>query len=115
MSQTMQAIEQDIEESEKRERSHEDILASAARLLREKGVAGARVADVMADDFQTIPASMKLNALVEGIARHDPLVARRQASLILDASGNLEGMITRGDIVRAAASAVHRRVESLRR
>lgn len=64
-----------------------------------------RVADVMADDFQTIPATMKLDVLAEGIADHDPLVSRRQASLILDNSGNLAGIITRGDIVRAAATA----------
>lgn len=33
--------------AEKKEQSHETILASAARLLREKGIAGARVAEVM--------------------------------------------------------------------
>ncbi len=33
--------------AEQKERSHETILESAARLLREKGIAGARVADVM--------------------------------------------------------------------
>ena len=33
--------------AEQKEKSHETILASAARLLREKGIAGARVADVM--------------------------------------------------------------------
>jgi TetR/AcrR family transcriptional repressor of nem operon len=33
--------------AEQKERSHETILASAARLLRERGVAGARVAEVM--------------------------------------------------------------------
>jgi len=32
---------------EQKERSHETILTSAARLLREKGISGARVADVM--------------------------------------------------------------------
>ena len=32
---------------EQKERSHETILGSAARLLRERGIAGARVADVM--------------------------------------------------------------------
>jgi TetR/AcrR family transcriptional repressor of nem operon len=32
---------------EKKERSHETILGSASRLLRERGIAGARVADVM--------------------------------------------------------------------
>lgn len=33
--------------TERRERSHEDILESASRLLRERGIAGARVAEVM--------------------------------------------------------------------
>lgn len=33
--------------AEQKERTHEEILASAARLLRERGVAGARVLDVM--------------------------------------------------------------------
>src|SRR6516162_9206723 len=33
--------------AEKKERSHETILESAARLLRERGISGARVADVM--------------------------------------------------------------------
>ncbi len=33
--------------AEQKERSHETILQSASRLLREKGIAGARVADVM--------------------------------------------------------------------
>jgi TetR/AcrR family transcriptional repressor of nem operon len=33
--------------TEQKERTHETILASAARLLRERGIAGARVADVM--------------------------------------------------------------------
>jgi TetR/AcrR family transcriptional repressor of nem operon len=33
--------------AEQKERSHETILDSAARLLRERGIAGARVADVM--------------------------------------------------------------------
>jgi len=33
--------------TERKRQSHEDILRSAARLVREKGIAGARVADVM--------------------------------------------------------------------
>ena len=33
--------------TEQKERTHETILASAARLLRERGISGARVADVM--------------------------------------------------------------------
>ena len=33
--------------AEQRERTHESILDSACKLLREKGIGGARVADVM--------------------------------------------------------------------
>jgi TetR/AcrR family transcriptional repressor of nem operon len=40
--------------AEKKERSHAGIVASAARLLREKGIAGARVADVMAGAGLTV-------------------------------------------------------------
>jgi len=42
------------QKTEQKERSHQDILASAARLLRNKGVAGARVADVMAGAGLTV-------------------------------------------------------------
>jgi chloride channel protein, CIC family len=38
------------------------------------------------------------------IARHDPAVSRHQAMVILDASGRLAGIITRGDILRALDS-----------
>jgi TetR/AcrR family transcriptional regulator, transcriptional repressor for nem operon len=40
--------------AEQKQRTHEDILASAARLLRGKGVSGARVADVMAGAGLTV-------------------------------------------------------------
>ncbi|HEX5655904.1 MAG TPA: TetR/AcrR family transcriptional regulator, partial [Polyangiales bacterium] len=40
--------------AEQKERTHEGILASAAKLLRERGVAGARVADVMAGAGLTV-------------------------------------------------------------
>ena len=36
-----------MSKAEQKERTHESILASASRLLRERGIAGARVADVM--------------------------------------------------------------------
>jgi TetR/AcrR family transcriptional repressor of nem operon len=42
------------QKSDQKERTHRDILASAARLLRERGVAGARVADVMAGAGLTV-------------------------------------------------------------
>jgi TetR/AcrR family transcriptional repressor of nem operon len=40
--------------AEQKERSHSTILESAARLLREKGIAGARVADVMQGAGMTV-------------------------------------------------------------
>jgi CIC family chloride channel protein len=39
--------------------------------------------------------------VAERIARHDPLVVRRQALLILDDADKLVGIITRGDVLRA--------------
>jgi len=42
------------QKAEQKERSHADILASAARLLRQKGISGARVADVMAGAGLTV-------------------------------------------------------------
>lgn len=42
------------QKAEQKERTHRDILASAARLVRAKGVAGARVADVMAGAGLTV-------------------------------------------------------------
>jgi TetR/AcrR family transcriptional repressor of nem operon len=42
------------QKAEQKERTHRDILASAARLLRAKGVAGARVADVMSGAGLTV-------------------------------------------------------------
>lgn len=66
-----------------------------------------RVADVMASEFQTISASMTVEALVAGIALNDPLVSRRQASLILDEQQRLVGIITRSDVLRAADSGGH--------
>ena len=62
-----------------------------------------RVADVMAEDYQTIPATMTIAELADGIATHDPVVARRQASLIVDEQGGLRGIISRADVLRATA------------
>ena len=61
-----------------------------------------RVAEVMASDYQSVPATMTIGELAEAIARHDPLVSRRHASLILDEENGLVGLITRGDVLRAA-------------
>jgi len=61
----------------------------------------ATVGETMEKEPPVIAASTKVAALAEGIARHDPAVARHEALLLLDDAGKLAGIITRGDIVRA--------------
>lgn len=61
----------------------------------------ARVRDVMDKDVQTIPATMRLLELSDRIANGDARLSRRQGTLIVDEQGQLVGIITRGDIVRA--------------
>src|SRR6266496_1722776 len=61
----------------------------------------ATVAETMEKEAPVISADMKVGALAERIARHDPAVARHEALLILDDAGMLSGIITRGDVLRA--------------
>lgn len=61
----------------------------------------ARVRDVMDTDVTTIPGSTSLAELSDRISQGDPALTRRQGTLFTSASGSLEGIITRGDIVRA--------------
>jgi H+/Cl- antiporter ClcA len=61
----------------------------------------AAVGDTMERDLPVIPATMTVGALAERIAQHDRQLARHEALLILDDSGKLVGIITRGDILRA--------------
>jgi H+/Cl- antiporter ClcA/CBS domain-containing protein len=60
-----------------------------------------RVEEVMDRDVPTVPASMKVSELSERIARHDPVLTRRQGIPILDDGARLVGIITRGDVLRA--------------
>jgi len=60
-----------------------------------------RVAETMERDLPTIPADTKVGALAERVAQHDPTVARHAALLIVDDTGKLSGIITRGDLLRA--------------
>ena len=48
-----------------------------------------------------IGADRTVAELSERIANHDPSVSRRQAILIVDEEERLQGIISRGDIVRA--------------
>jgi chloride channel protein, CIC family len=61
----------------------------------------ATVGETMEKDAPFIAADTKVGVLAERIGRHDPVVVRRQALLILDAAGKLVGIITRGDVMRA--------------
>jgi chloride channel protein, CIC family len=62
------------------------------------------VAETMDKDIPTLPASMKINELSDRISRHDPEVGRHQGMFIMDATGKLAGLITRGDVMRALAN-----------
>jgi CBS domain-containing protein len=64
-------------------------------------LAQTKVAETMDREFPAIAAGTRVGALAEGVARHDPAVARHEALLILDDAGRLSGIITRGDLLRA--------------
>jgi len=59
-----------------------------------------RVGEVMDENVATIPAGMRVMELSDRIAQHDPQVGKRQGLPILDESGRLVGIITRGDVLR---------------
>jgi len=59
------------------------------------------VAETMDRDVPSIAASMLLGELADRIAKHDPEVSHHQGLFIVDAEGNLKGIITRGDVLRA--------------
>jgi chloride channel protein, CIC family len=64
-------------------------------------LAQAKVSETMEKDPPVIAAGTKVGQVAEGIARHDPAVARYEAMLIVDSTGKLKGIVTRGDILRA--------------
>jgi CBS domain-containing protein len=59
------------------------------------------VGETMEKDAPVIAAGTTVKEVAEGIARHDPAVARHEAMLIVDDTGKLAGIITRGDVLRA--------------
>ena len=59
------------------------------------------VGETMDRKVPAIPASMKVSELADRIARRDPQVSRHQGLLVLDANGQLAGVLTRGDVMRA--------------
>jgi chloride channel protein, CIC family len=59
------------------------------------------VAETMDREVPKIPGTMRVAELAERIAGHDPAVSRHQGLFIVDSEGKLEGLITRGDVLRA--------------
>jgi len=59
------------------------------------------VSRAMDTQFTVIPTQMKTGELAEKIARGDPELTRHQALLVVDPDGQLAGILTRGDLVRA--------------
>lgn len=59
------------------------------------------VSNVMVKEPVVIPTTMKIGELMDRINRHEELYSRHQALLIADESGRLQGIITRGDLLRS--------------
>ena len=60
-----------------------------------------RVGDVMDQDVPLIPAATPLQRFSARVASGDPLICTRQGTLLGNEGGELVGIITRGDVVRA--------------
>ncbi|HYK23974.1 MAG TPA: chloride channel protein [Candidatus Acidoferrum sp.] len=60
-----------------------------------------RVRDVMDKDVPLIPANTPLPRFSARVASGDPLICTRQGTLLGNEDGELVGIITRGDVVRA--------------
>jgi len=60
-----------------------------------------RVEEVMDRDVPTIAATMPVSELSRRIASGDPKLTRRQGTPIVDDNGDLAGIITRGDLMKA--------------
>jgi len=59
------------------------------------------VEETMDADIPVISSEMRVSELADRISRHDPAVSGHQGLVILDPEGNLAGIITRGDVLRA--------------
>ena len=61
----------------------------------------ARVSEVMDPNPPIVTAATSLSVLSDRIAKQDPILSGRQATIIVDEQGRLAGVLTRGDLVRA--------------
>ena len=62
------------------------------------------VVETMSADPPTVPASMTVAELADRLSRRQPEFVRHHALPVLDANGDLAGIITRGDVLRALES-----------
>jgi CIC family chloride channel protein len=67
-------------------------------------LARSRVEDVMQRNPPTVSAELTVDGLSGLLAKHDPSLAEQYAWPIVDGKGALVGIVTRGDLMRAAAS-----------
>jgi H+/Cl- antiporter ClcA len=63
------------------------------------------VGEIMDRNVKTLSSEQKVSELADCIARHDPTISAYQAWPLLDSSGKLSGIITRGDLLRALQQA----------
>ncbi|WP_245958173.1 chloride channel protein [Roseimicrobium gellanilyticum] len=75
----------------------------------------ARVKDVMDRNPPKVQASLPLHSLIDQLAKGDPMLNSRQATLLVDENEHLSGILTRGDMLRAMgdSGASTRRVSDL--
>src|SRR5215470_17192654 len=59
------------------------------------------VAETMDGDIAAVAPEIRIADLAERIARRDPEIVRHQGMMIVNAAGDLEGIITRGDVLSA--------------
>jgi len=60
-----------------------------------------RVSETMSPNVPTIPATMRVGELAQRISHGDPWLTHHHAVLVVDEAGELEAIITRGDVVKA--------------
>ncbi|MEO6875762.1 MAG: chloride channel protein [Opitutaceae bacterium] len=60
-----------------------------------------RVGDVMDRNPPVVPVDMTVMELADRIAKGDPDLVRRRGTLVVDAAGELVGIVTRSDLLRA--------------
>jgi H+/Cl- antiporter ClcA len=59
------------------------------------------VSEAMIKDPPKVPTTMPVREMAERLAQHDPVLSRHHGVLIVDEAGKLQGIITRGDLLRA--------------